>query len=235
VGSHDELVAAVVSALEHELPKYCKRNLVQYALRPMMGRHLRSRRRPDIRLGNMVIEVEAPRSGLEAGRSQLHQYMRDLASTGAVARRGSRSCHQRDRNRVLRARERRHSTAEEEGQQLERGDGDGTCQFLRRQGARRDAGRSRGGARRVAAWREALARRHKSALRNAQMVQRPPGRARSRTCAPALRDVEGAPRLLHQHFQRGLGRPQKVGAQPPVADWEPRRRVAVPVRRGDVL
>jgi len=38
VGSHDELVAAVVSALEHELPKYCKRNLVQYALRPMMGR-----------------------------------------------------------------------------------------------------------------------------------------------------------------------------------------------------
>lgn len=81
VGSHDELVAAVVSALEHELPKYCKRNLVQYALRPMMGRHLRSRRRPDIRLGNMVIEVEAPRSDLEAGRSQLHQYMRDLAST----------------------------------------------------------------------------------------------------------------------------------------------------------
>jgi hypothetical protein len=80
VGSHDELVAAVVSALEHELPKYCKRNLVQYALRPMMGRHLRSRRRPDIRLGNLVIEVETPGGGLDAGRSQLRQYMRELAS-----------------------------------------------------------------------------------------------------------------------------------------------------------
>jgi hypothetical protein len=81
VRSHDELVHAIASALERELlQQRCKRGVVEHALLPMIGRHLRARRRPDIRLGNLVIEIEAPGSRLDDGRAQLHQYMRDLAS-----------------------------------------------------------------------------------------------------------------------------------------------------------
>jgi hypothetical protein len=80
VVSHGELMYAVASALKCELLRRCKKSVVEYALQPMIERHLRARKRPDIRLGNLVIEVEAPGGGLDAGRSQLRQYMRELAS-----------------------------------------------------------------------------------------------------------------------------------------------------------
>jgi hypothetical protein len=71
---------AVANALECELLQRCKKSVVEYALQPMIERHLRARKRPDVRLGNLVIEVEAPGDSLDAGRAQLCQYMRELAS-----------------------------------------------------------------------------------------------------------------------------------------------------------
>ncbi len=84
VVSHGDLMHAVAKALECELLRRCKKSVVEYALRPMIERYLRARKRPDIRLGNLVIEVKAPGDGLDDGRPQLHQYMR-VGVNGAAA------------------------------------------------------------------------------------------------------------------------------------------------------
>lgn len=75
-----ELRHAFIEALKHELGRYCPENLVEFALTPMLERSV-GEGRPDIRLGNLIIEVEPPKHDLSVGRSQLYRYMRDLAST----------------------------------------------------------------------------------------------------------------------------------------------------------
>jgi hypothetical protein len=93
VGSHDEPVAAVTSALEREPPRFYKRNLAQYALRPVTGRHLSARWYPDIRPDNLVIEVEILESRPDASRAQTAPVHARPCVDGAVARRRSRGCH----------------------------------------------------------------------------------------------------------------------------------------------
>ena len=76
-----ELRQAIVEALKSELNKRCpSQHLVEFALRPMIDRSVKERRKPDVGFSNVVIEVEFPRGGLSKGRAQLEQYMRDLAS-----------------------------------------------------------------------------------------------------------------------------------------------------------
>jgi hypothetical protein len=72
-----ELLYAAVM-LGREMPKFCKQNVVQYVLKPMIERHLRSG--TYIRLGNLVV-VATPGECLEAGRQQLLRHMREVAST----------------------------------------------------------------------------------------------------------------------------------------------------------
>jgi len=74
---HDGLMHAVAKVLECASLQYCRRNVVEYVLRPMIERQLKERK-PYIRLGNLV--VEAPGGDFDAGRSQLLQHMRELAS-----------------------------------------------------------------------------------------------------------------------------------------------------------
>jgi hypothetical protein len=76
-----ELRHAFIEALKHELGRYCPKNLVEFALIPMLERPVGEGRRPDIRLGNLIIEVEPPKGDLSVGRTQLFRYMRDLAAT----------------------------------------------------------------------------------------------------------------------------------------------------------
>jgi hypothetical protein len=75
-----ELRHAFTEALKHELGKYCPKNLVEFVLTPMLERRVKEGQ-PDIRIGNLIIEVEPPKRDLSVGRSQLYRYMRDLAST----------------------------------------------------------------------------------------------------------------------------------------------------------
>jgi hypothetical protein len=80
LGSRDELVRATAKALMREASRHCKKSVVEYALWPMVERHLRSRRKPDIRLGNLVVEVAATGDSLDASRQRLFRYMQELAS-----------------------------------------------------------------------------------------------------------------------------------------------------------
>jgi hypothetical protein len=78
--NESELRQALIEALKHELGKYCPKNLVEFVLIPMLERSVKEGR-PDIRISNLIIEVESPKRDLSVGRSQLYRYMRDLAST----------------------------------------------------------------------------------------------------------------------------------------------------------
>jgi len=79
--TEDELRQAFVEALKGELPRFCSnKDVVNYILIPMINRAIKERRKPDIRLSNMVIEVEPPGGDLSKGAMQLQQYMKDLAS-----------------------------------------------------------------------------------------------------------------------------------------------------------
>ncbi len=69
-----KLIYAVAGALLLEFEQHCRRNIVEYVLKPMMKRRLGAR----FRLGNLVVLVELPKNGLDAGR--LHKHMRELAS-----------------------------------------------------------------------------------------------------------------------------------------------------------
>jgi hypothetical protein len=71
---HERLMYAVAVMIGREAQKYCKQNLVQYVLRPMIRRHLG---RPYIRLGSLVVVAAC---NLDAGRPQLFRHMREVAS-----------------------------------------------------------------------------------------------------------------------------------------------------------
>lgn len=80
--NESELRQAFVEALKSELgTSLCgagmRRYLVEQWLRPALDEKLKSGR-PDIQISNIVIEVERPGGGLEVGRRQLEQYMREL-------------------------------------------------------------------------------------------------------------------------------------------------------------
>jgi hypothetical protein len=78
--NESELRQAVVEALKNELSRSrCSRSIVRYVLTPLLDRAI-ERRKPDIRFGNVVIEVEPPKTDLAKGRDQLRQYIEDLAS-----------------------------------------------------------------------------------------------------------------------------------------------------------
>ena len=77
VAFHDGLMRAVARVLECASLQHCRRNAVEYVLRPIIERQL-NERKPYIRLGNLV--VEAPGGDFDAGRLQLLQRMRELAS-----------------------------------------------------------------------------------------------------------------------------------------------------------
>ncbi len=70
----NELIYAVANVLLFEFAQHCKKNIVEYVLKPMIKRRLG----PRFRLGNIAVLVEAPGGGLNAG--ELHQHMRELAS-----------------------------------------------------------------------------------------------------------------------------------------------------------
>jgi hypothetical protein len=53
---------------------------VEYILAPLLDRTI-AKKRPDIRFGNIVIEVEPLKAGLAKGREQLQEYIEALASS----------------------------------------------------------------------------------------------------------------------------------------------------------
>jgi len=73
-----ELRHAFVEALKSELFfNKCNRYIVENLLVPRLDETIK-RGRPDVVISNLVIEIEPPRSGLDIGRKQLYQYMKDL-------------------------------------------------------------------------------------------------------------------------------------------------------------
>jgi hypothetical protein len=73
-----ELLYTVAVMLGREASKYCKQNVTQYVLKPMMERYLKSGK-PYVRLGNLVVAT-APGECLEAARQQLFLHMHEVAS-----------------------------------------------------------------------------------------------------------------------------------------------------------
>lgn len=74
---------AFIEALKNELLALkCDRCVADHVVSPAVDEVLREGR-PDVRLFNLIVEVEAPGSGLSAGRSQLHRYMRELFDEAA--------------------------------------------------------------------------------------------------------------------------------------------------------
>ncbi len=78
--SRDELVRVLATEIIYESVWWCKENVVKYVLLPMLKRHLKAGKKPDIRLSNLVVEVATPGDGLDASRQRLFLYMRELAS-----------------------------------------------------------------------------------------------------------------------------------------------------------
>ncbi|MCE4611625.1 MAG: hypothetical protein F7C07_01865 [Desulfurococcales archaeon] len=73
-----ELKQAFIEALKSEFGgSQCHKYIVKYWLFPALEETVRGRR-PDIRISNIVVEVEPPGGDLGRGRLQLRQYMRDL-------------------------------------------------------------------------------------------------------------------------------------------------------------
>lgn len=81
--NESELRQAFIEALKEELARStCNRYLVEVWLMPSLDETLR-RGRPDIRISNLVIEVESPLSDLDKGREQLFRYMEELYESTA--------------------------------------------------------------------------------------------------------------------------------------------------------
>jgi len=77
--NESELRQAFVEALKNELVKSsCNKYIVGVWLSPALDRIIDERKKPDIRLSNIVIEVERPNAGLGEGLEQLKQYMEVL-------------------------------------------------------------------------------------------------------------------------------------------------------------
>jgi len=72
-----ELRQAFVEALKAELSLHCHEYIVEHWFVPALDETVR-RGRPDIRISNVVIEVEPPKAGLKKGLEQLKQYMKEL-------------------------------------------------------------------------------------------------------------------------------------------------------------
>jgi hypothetical protein len=77
-----ELRQAFIEALKNELEILCenmkKGKFYDYGLIPFIDRTI-TETRPDIRLGNFIIEVEPPNSDLSKGRKQLLNYICELS------------------------------------------------------------------------------------------------------------------------------------------------------------
>jgi len=72
------LKQAFVEALKEELKRSpCNSYVVEHMLLPVLDETLKGKR-PDIRVSNLVIEIEPPGAGLDIGRQQLHDYMNRL-------------------------------------------------------------------------------------------------------------------------------------------------------------
>jgi len=77
--NESELRQAFVEALKSELAKSrCNKYIVGVWLSPALDRAVKEGKKPDIRLSNIVIEVERPNAGLGEGLEQLKQYMEAL-------------------------------------------------------------------------------------------------------------------------------------------------------------
>jgi len=77
--NESELRQAFVEALKNELARSsCNKYIVGMWLSPALDRIIDGRKKPDIRLSNIVIEVERPNAGLGKGLEQLKQYMEAL-------------------------------------------------------------------------------------------------------------------------------------------------------------
>ncbi len=79
IRNEPELRQAFVEALKNEISRICssKSELVRYYMIPRLDETLKGRR-PDIRLLNLVFEIEKPDGDLSRGRTQLHDYMKTL-------------------------------------------------------------------------------------------------------------------------------------------------------------
>ncbi|MEM1800533.1 MAG: hypothetical protein QXF58_02195 [Desulfurococcaceae archaeon] len=77
--NESELKHAFVEALKKELGgSKCDEYVVKGMLIPALDEAFKSGRRPDIRVSNLVIEVEPPGADLSKGREQLFNYMKEL-------------------------------------------------------------------------------------------------------------------------------------------------------------
>ncbi|MEM4005149.1 MAG: hypothetical protein QXM43_05895 [Desulfurococcaceae archaeon] len=77
--NESELRHAFVEALKEELDgSKCDKYVVKGMLIPALDEAFKSGRRPDIRVSNLVIEVEPPGADLSKGREQLFNYMKEL-------------------------------------------------------------------------------------------------------------------------------------------------------------
>jgi len=76
--NESELRQAFIEALKNELANSrCNKYIVGMWLSPALDRIIKEKK-PDIRLSNIVIEVERPNAGLGKGLGQLKQYMDEL-------------------------------------------------------------------------------------------------------------------------------------------------------------
>ncbi|MEM1696780.1 MAG: hypothetical protein QXQ90_09345 [Desulfurococcaceae archaeon] len=77
--NESELRHAFVEALKKEFDNsVCNKYVVSVMLIPALDEALKSGRRPDIRVSNLVVEVEPPGADLSKGREQLFNYMKEL-------------------------------------------------------------------------------------------------------------------------------------------------------------
>jgi hypothetical protein len=79
-----ELQQAFIEALKVELKRLCesmnKGKFYEYGLVPFINRTITATR-PDIRLGNLIVEIEPPNSDLSNGRKQLRNYICELSKS----------------------------------------------------------------------------------------------------------------------------------------------------------
>ena len=75
--NESELKQAFVEALKAVLRQACNRYIAENMLVPALDERIKSRR-PDIWISNVIIEIEPPGSGLDAGLKQLKTYMQEL-------------------------------------------------------------------------------------------------------------------------------------------------------------
>jgi hypothetical protein len=73
----NELIYAVAGVLLFEFARHCKKNIVEYVLKPMIKKRLGAQ----FRLGNLIVTVETKTTKGVLNADELHRHMRELAST----------------------------------------------------------------------------------------------------------------------------------------------------------